>query len=419
MHNTSTHKEVYSGGKELIEQVEQSARRHPNQKDDAKHFFYFSQNLSLSRYADSNAVNVMADYIIEQSDYSPSQQSYKDLYRHHVILIILNLSRCIMHRQFCKIPLDAGAFGKGNSYDKLSYKNFRRAIDVLDALGFIELIKGAKYSAGGQRSVMQPASVMSRSALYAYLESEDWSDPPYVKVSKQGESGHLSPADIEQIKIDEKDMLLINDFLRSHTWAAKSSIRRLYSGRVGSAGRLYCSYQQLPKRRIPIRNYCLIDGEPLVEVDLKASHPRLAVALFHGEKLEREFYDNVFEATDVFQSKVKAFCQNAFSCDSRLAALNSFKKNKPNGNEKDFNEIETYMLSRFPKLPYYSSWSLIAMNYEGEIIKKVMLEGVRNNIVVLPVHDAVAVQTKHKEWAEKTMIRCWNEIVGFDGCEVD
>jgi len=76
------------------------------------------------------------------------------------------------------------------------------------------------------------------------------------------------------------------------------------------------------------------------------------------------------------------------------------------------------MLNRFPKLPYYLSWSLIAMNYEGEIIKKVMLEGVRNNIVVLPVHDAVAVQAKHKEWAEKAMIRCWNEIVGFDGCEV-
>lgn len=43
---------------------------------------------------------------------------------------------------------------------------------------------------------------------------------------------------------------------------------------------------------------------------------------------------------------------------------------------------------------------------------------VGDNIAVLPVHDAVAVQKKHKAWAEDTMIRIWSEVVGVDACEV-
>jgi len=41
-----------------------------------------------------------------------------------------------------------------------------------------------------------------------------------------------------------------------------------------------------------------------------------------------------------------------------------------------------------------------------------------SNIVVLPIHDAVAVQEKHKAWAEEAMIRLWNDVVGVDACEV-
>jgi len=46
------------------------------------------------------------------------------------------------------------------------------------------------------------------------------------------------------------------------------------------------------------------------------------------------------------------------------------------------------------------------------------LKGVKDSIVALPIHDAVAVQVKYKEWAEKAMKACWHDVVGFDGCEV-
>jgi hypothetical protein len=415
---TSMGFEVYAGGGELLKEIEKASTRHANQKDEPKHYFFFTQNVKLRNNSDSSSVHVLADIIIKESGYSPKQQSYKDEFRRHILIIILNLSTCVLNRQWCKIPLKIDAFGAGKAYDKMSYRHFRRAIDALVKMGFIELIKGAKYKGQPQRSVMQPRSVMHGRALYAYLESEDTSPPPFAKVGRIDKDYVMSQGDIDQLDTDEADMEIINTFLNRHSWAAKSPIKRIYSGKVGRAGRLYCNYQQLPQRRLNLRQNCLIDGEPLVEVDIKASHPRLAVALFHKEKLPRDFYGQVEKLTGVYQSTVKHFCQNALSCSSREDALSSFKKNEPHGDEIDFNAVEECIVNMYSKLPLYTGWSVLAMNYEGEILKRVMLDGVAEGIVALPVHDALAVQEVHERWARERFTYHWDSIVGVEACEL-
>ncbi len=103
-------------------------------------------------------------------------------------------------------------------------------------------------------------------------------------------------------------------------------------------------------------------------------------------------------------------------CASKIDALNAFKSKV--SSEKDFMTIESHLLKRFPNIPFYQGWSKKAMNLEGEIVKKVMLQGVEDDIVVLPIHDAVAVQKRHKAWAEEVMVRIWSEVAGVDACEV-
>ena len=41
-----------------------------------------------------------------------------------------------------------------------------------------------------------------------------------------------------------------------------------------------------------------------------------------------------------------------------------------------------------------------------------MLEGIKEDIVCLPVHDALAVQQKHQDWAREVMLETWQEHVG-------
>ena len=66
----------------------------------------------------------------------------------------------------------------------------------------------------------------------------------------------------------------------------------------------------------------------------------------------------------------------------------------------------------YPELQLFTGWTHQAQNLEGQILKKVMLKGVDEGIVCLPIHDAVAVPKRHQLWAVKTMIDTWTEVVG-------
>ena len=43
------------------------------------------------------------------------------------------------------------------------------------------------------------------------------------------------------------------------------------------------------------------------------------------------------------------------------------------------------------------------------MLKDIMLEGIKEDIVCLPVHDAVAVQQQLKNWAKEVMLETWQE----------
>ena len=36
-----------------------------------------------------------------------------------------------------------------------------------------------------------------------------------------------------------------------------------------------------------------------------------------------------------------------------------------------------------------------------------MIQGLQQNIVCLPIHDAIAVQQEHKRWAQDVMLDMW------------
>ncbi len=91
-------------------------------------------------------------------------------------------------------------------------------------------------------------------------------------------------------------------------------------------------------------------------------------------------------------------------------------------NGEQFARLTEATLKVFPKLDLFSGWGIYAENLEGQILKHVMLEGAKKDIVCLPVHDAVAVQQEHLQWAEETMLECWDrqmETCGLARVKVD
>jgi ATP-dependent protease HslVU (ClpYQ) ATPase subunit len=74
-----------------------------------------------------------------------------------------------------------------------------------------------------------------------------------------------------------------------------------------------------------------------------------------------------------------------------------------------FEKIEQATLKRYPKLVLFDGFGKHAQSLEGQILLDVMTEGVKRDITVLPIHDAVAVSTKDREWALSIMEEKWVE----------
>mgnify|MGYP000084672242 FL=1 len=67
-----------------------------------------------------------------------------------------------------------------------------------------------------------------------------------------------------------------------------TSLRRIFAGDLRNGGRLYADYQSIPEEE---RLLCAINGEPVCEIDLKASHVAILAALYqHHARLPQDPY---------------------------------------------------------------------------------------------------------------------------------
>ena len=51
------------------------------------------------------------------------------------------------------------------------------------------------------------------------------------------------------------------------------------------------------------------------------------------------------------------------------------------------------------------------MAHEGMIMRNVLLQGVKDDVLALPIHDAIATKATDKNWAKETMSKCWSEWI--------
>ena len=384
-----------------------------------KHQMFFSYSLNIPSIMPQEFEQSVG-YMLQNSKIK-LRGSYIEKYKRHYLLVLLNLARSLMCRQWLLIPMNTRAYSPGTMPHKKGF-NYRYMKDIIDTLHKSELIyvkKGKKYEAQPQLTAVQPSERYGAALCLMALESASTFEGDYVTLSKPSKGYVLSQLDNDQLSQDNADMVIINSFLESHSWPMKGPMRRIYSREIGLSGRIYCDFQTIPKRELRIRPTSLIDEQPIAEVDIKCSHPRLAAQIFEDIKLPRDFYNTVSVDTDVFITKVKDYFRVALSSASRESALGAFINMEQLNTTFDFDLLEHWMADNLPKIPLYSSWSKVAMNLEGEMLKYVMLLGVKYQTVVLPVHDAIAVKVQDVEWGKNAMHLAWFEVMGKDYCEID
>jgi hypothetical protein len=381
--------------------------------------FFISWDIRLTK--DREALDRAIDWLVDSVSINLQKRSIEP-FRSLAAILLLNLAKGMLQRRWMQIPRSKGAYDKGSTPHQLgfSYRHVTAILDLLVEHDVIYEVKGAKYLEDPQLSAYQVTERFDAAIAIETLSSVELPklSDELVRINKLDSSRGLTDSEQQQLDQDITDLTLINSYLNQHSYPLKGSMSRVYSRSVGLSGRIYCEFQSLARRRVPIRQHSLIDGELAVEVDIVASHPRIAVQEFHNEKLPTTFYQDVADELSIDRHKIKKFFQVALSSGSKSKALRAFT-NEGNYDTADFNSIEEWVLKRYPKVPFYKQWSQLAMNHEGEIIKEVMLRGVDCDIPVLPIHDAVAVRLSDKEWAIRTLKEVWNDYFGKDYCEVD
>ena len=138
------------------------------------------------------------------------------------------------------------------------------------------------------------------------------------------------------------------------------------------------------------------------------------MALNGGGDAGEDPYSAIGEEAGQPREVVKAFMTVALGSSSAGEAKNSCQRNH-NIYSKAFGSLLDSTQKLYPKLQLFSGWSPHGQNLEGKIIKDVMLEGIKEDIVALPIHDAVAVQQEHIEWAKEQLLASWDKITETKG----
>ena len=380
-------------------------------EDDYQHHIFLSP-LQLHKHSKLHTkLSLLIDAYVQETK---GQRGAKQLerFRYHWQWVLLGLSRSLLTNSWLIVSLKKNTYAEDiwlQRYD-IKYASVKPIVDYLENQGLIKVLKGKKFKDQPSRTRLFPTESLSSQIWEYVLDQEQPIEGPYLTIN---ETDDIWEETMFKVKADEShpdmdDMIAINEFLKPHRWACKAPVRLVYKHTPFQGGRLITPFQSLPDRRARIRINTQIDGQPICEVDYNANHLRLNLALFAKEYAGETPYEDIcVEAGVASRDMVKKFITVAMGASSEMAARNSLSRERFNGDM--FNRIHSGVQKRYPKLQLFNGWGIFAQNLEGQILKDVMLEGIKEDIVCLPVHHAVVVQQQHQGWAKEVILETWQQ----------
>ena len=342
-----------------------------------------------------------------------------EVFRQHWQWIILGLSRCFFMNSWLLVFFDKAAYSRDiwlKRYE-IKYSSVKPIIDYLHQEQLITVFLGKRYKDRPSRTRVFPSKTLANQLWGYTLETEQSIEGPYLTINEDESSWKEIMFKLDEDHPDLGDMIAINEFLKGHQWACIAPVRLIYKYNASKGGRLFTPFQNLPDRKAKIRINTLIDDKPICEVDFNANHLRLNLAFNAKEHAGKTPYEDIcHEAGVASKDHVKRFITIAMGADSEKKGRAALYKE--GFNDEFINRIYKATQTIFPKLELFNGWGVFAQNYEGQIMKDVMVQGLQDDIVCLPVHDAVAVQQQHKEWAKNVMLETWSRHLEGVGTRV-
>lgn len=394
------------------ESIQSELTRMIDNKDAPKDFYKthsFCQPLSLAEgYEHRDAFDDLVEHFFIASKGNAKKL---DQYRRHVELILLNLSQSAIKRNWLLLSGNPADFKAGRLLTICGINSFDHAhqfLGFLRSTGLLKFKQGKAYASGHTQNRYWPTTELAKTLAPFGLYAEAQFRPPYVRINSPDQvyEGFRYSMDHD----DVASLIELNEFAKDHRWACKAPIVQVFKENPFYSGRLITPFQNLPTREFDIRKQTLIDGEELIETDLNANHLRLFLATHQEPCPEDDPYLEIAEISNTTRDEVKGFINvglnsNTFQ-QAQGAALGEW-----NVSCKASQAIYRAFKIRYPKLKLLCGFGTYAMAHEGMILRNVLLQGLRDGVFALPIHDAIATKRSQKHWAMETMLREWHQWV--------
>ena len=197
------------------------------------------------------------------------------------------------------------------------------------------------------------------------------------------------------------------------------------NGRFDEGGRFYGGeYQSLSEEQ---RKEILINGNPTIELDYKALHPRMIYHL-EGIDYKGDPYRAVISA-ECLRDAVKKMMQIMINADNEREAIYAFEdyldenpdiKNIVYENGLDGRELLRLIKDKHKRIENYFNTGIgVELQYrDSKIAERILKYFTKKEIVCLCVHDSFIVERQYKDELYEIMKKEYKREMGFEG-EVD
>jgi hypothetical protein len=162
-------------------------------------------------------------------------------------------------------------------------------------------------------------------------------------------------------------------------------------------------FQRIPARRLKIRQKCLINDRPIVEIDVSANHPTMIFMLLETPEQSVGFYDEIAKDSEVNRDVVKEFIVRFIGSDKKKTsqpkdAVRGDKQKVLRSIEKLYPSFHEHCFTGIGK-------RLQAM--DGDVLLRALTYLLTIGVIGLPLHDAIAVNTENAELAKEAIELAW------------
>ncbi len=228
-------------------------------------------------------------------------------------------------------------------------------------------------------------------------------------------------------RVPEMDRLdAINVKLRKHSWPMKGPIKRIYNYDIMQGGRIQCRFQRMKKtwkdplaptaQPEPGRLYrhrdFRIDGQEVVEIDIKSCHLRMASQIA-GVDVGRDPYQEIADQAGCSRAEVKAVMTSAFGARTRLDAQRAVGDGRRAYKglvvvpKATFDAVVEATTTLYPKVELFIGHGMLWFTLEGSIMLDVIENALEQGIPVLPLHDAVICPEANAKVVLELLTKAW------------